>query len=102
MQRERRQQVHACYEMAPSAALKSMGLAPGGRMRQEIYDDPYGWTPGCSYTGRCPFCITTSYRSAANTASGSSPLFRSSRSRTTSCHDSRLSPGAQHNAPVGS
>ena len=42
MQRERRQEVVACYEMAPQAPLKSMGLAPGGRMRQEIYDDPYG------------------------------------------------------------
>jgi hypothetical protein len=31
---------------APAASLRtaaaSMGLAPGGRMRQEIYDDPYG------------------------------------------------------------
>ena len=29
---------------SPSAvyAAPSMGLAPGGRMRQEIYDDPYG------------------------------------------------------------
>ena len=29
---------------SPSAAYQSvsMGLAPGGRMRQEIYDDPYG------------------------------------------------------------
>ena len=42
MQRERRQEVDACYDMAPSASLKSMGLAPGGRMPQEIYDDPYG------------------------------------------------------------
>ena len=42
MQRERPQEVFACYEMAPQAPLKSMGLAPGGRMRQEIYDDPYG------------------------------------------------------------
>ena len=48
MQRERRQEAVAYSEMAPQAPLKSMGLAPGGRMRQEIYDDPYGldaWDP---------------------------------------------------------
>ena len=27
----------ACMSISPG-----MGLAPGGRMRQEIYDDPYG------------------------------------------------------------
>lgn len=27
---------------SPPAMYQSMGLAPGGRMRQEIYDDPYG------------------------------------------------------------
>ncbi|MDX1577840.1 MAG: hypothetical protein R3266_05120, partial [Gemmatimonadota bacterium] len=31
----------ACYAAAPPAASPDMGLAPGGRMRQEIYDDPY-------------------------------------------------------------
>ena len=30
-----------CYSMMPDAEM-SMGLAPGGRMRQAIYDDPYG------------------------------------------------------------
>ena len=42
----RRRDTEACYDMpapAPdSAPLKQMGLAPGGRMKQEIYDDPYG------------------------------------------------------------
>jgi hypothetical protein len=30
-----------CYSMAP--ASMDMGLAPGGRMRQEIYDDPHSF-----------------------------------------------------------
>ena len=40
----RRRDTEACYEKmpAPSPSLKQMGLAPGGRMKQEIYDDPYG------------------------------------------------------------
>ncbi len=37
--------VHYCLEIAPMASdacmSPDMGLAPGGRMRQEIYDDPY-------------------------------------------------------------
>ncbi|MCZ0936882.1 MAG: hypothetical protein OXJ54_17105 [Gemmatimonadetes bacterium] len=35
---------HVAAPPAPSVvhASQSMGLAPGGRMRQEIYDDPYG------------------------------------------------------------
>ena len=34
-----------CLRVFPSrsAAMPEMGLAPGGRMRQEIYDDPYGF-----------------------------------------------------------
>ena len=33
---------HAVYaEVACAPAMYDMGLAPGGRMRQEIYDDPY-------------------------------------------------------------
>ncbi len=31
---------HACLSMSPRRM--DMGLAPGGRMKQEIYDDPYG------------------------------------------------------------
>ena len=40
----RRRDTEACYEKMParSPSLKQMGLAPGGRMKQEIYDDPYG------------------------------------------------------------
>jgi hypothetical protein len=30
-----------CYMQAPESACPDMGLAPGGRMRQEIYDDPF-------------------------------------------------------------
>ena len=30
------------YQMSPLENRTEMGLAPGGRMRQEIYDDPYG------------------------------------------------------------
>ena len=29
------------FEMPVGAAIESMGLAPGGRMRQEIYEDPF-------------------------------------------------------------
>jgi len=47
----------ACYSMPMEAAMPAamdMGLAPGGRMLQEIYDDPYDltdWDP--DNTGRC-------------------------------------------------
>ena len=44
--RREAEELQAVYDHGPSVAsapLKSaMGLAPGGRMRQEIYDDPYG------------------------------------------------------------
>ena len=33
----RREEIHACY-----AVPDAMGLAPGGRMKQEVYADPYG------------------------------------------------------------
>ena len=52
MKRERYEQMrreaeklHAVHDYGPnvtSAPLDAMGLAPGGRMRQEIYDDPHG------------------------------------------------------------
>jgi len=57
MERERAREDHVLYEMslpAPAAASFSMGLAPGGRMRQEIYDDPHApsdWETGAS--SRC-------------------------------------------------
>ncbi len=37
-----------CYSMAPD-----MGLAPGGRMRQQIYDDPYKASDWQVTTSRC-------------------------------------------------
>jgi len=37
-----REEVSFC--MSPAASYGAMGLAPGGRMRQEIYDDPYDVT----------------------------------------------------------
>ena len=48
MKRERYEQMQAepeeplDHSLAESTGLYEMGLAPGGRMRQEIYDDPYG------------------------------------------------------------
>lgn len=44
----------AAYEYAAAAPSFDMGLAPGGRMRQEIYEDPYqaaDWELGAS--SRC-------------------------------------------------
>ena len=43
----RRPSVHSDYSLEPNAVYSqppegAMGVAPGGRMRQEIYDDPYG------------------------------------------------------------
>ena len=37
----RRREVKFCLTEAASAPAAAMGLAPGGRMRQEIYDDPF-------------------------------------------------------------
>ncbi len=38
----------------PCAAMPDMGLAPGGRMRQEIYDDPYNFRDWeCDISSRC-------------------------------------------------
>ena len=41
-------------EMAPTCGIADMGLAPGGRMHQEIYEDPFSfddWDRG--HTSRC-------------------------------------------------
>jgi len=49
---DRSEEVRACRSMAPDAM--EMGLAPGGRMRQEIYEDPFDfadWERGTF--GRC-------------------------------------------------
>ena len=59
MQREarRRLRVHSLKRAAPACTAmvqSEMGLAPGGRMQQEIYDDPYGldaWDQ--RHTSRC-------------------------------------------------
>jgi hypothetical protein len=53
----------ACYL---GSATRDMGLAPGGRMRQEIYDDPYGldaWDQ--RHFGRCFVTIANSTAWAA-------------------------------------
>lgn len=49
-----------CYDASP-VAYGEMGLAPGGRMRQEIYDDDYGldaWEQ--RHTSRCFVTIANS------------------------------------------
>ncbi len=52
--------VGVCYRRAP--AKYDMGLAPGGRMRQEIYDDDYG--PDAWDEGRASRCFVTIANSA--------------------------------------
>lgn len=51
----------ACYDALEEVCAGDMGLAPGGKMKQEIYDDPYGlddWdTENCS---RCFIHIANS------------------------------------------
>jgi len=59
-----------CYEEAacPSPPQKEMGLAPGGLMRQSIYDDPYGldaWD--LKHASRCFVHILNSVQYAAVT-----------------------------------
>jgi len=43
---------------------KSMGIAPGGRMRQEIYEDPFGLSTWVSQSSRCfvHLCNSTVWR----------------------------------------
>lgn len=42
MRRDRDEAVYSMLmDLAPQHSVREMGLAPGGRMRQEIYDDPY-------------------------------------------------------------
>ena len=58
----------------------SMGLAPGGRMRQEIYDDPYGldaWDQ--RHASRCFVSIVNSRQWRAIT--GRTPAYRASHRR---------------------
>lgn len=43
-----------CYSLAAPCASASMGLAPGGLMRQEIYEDEYGYDAwDVSQSSRC-------------------------------------------------
>ncbi len=43
-----------CYDICECSASPEMGLAPGGRMRQEIYDDPYDLSDwDTAHTSRC-------------------------------------------------
>ena len=42
MIKEESEYASVCALRAPSVDAAPMGLAPGGRMKQEIYDDPYG------------------------------------------------------------
>ena len=54
-----REDHEVCYQSAPPA--HDMGLAPGGRMRQDIYDDDYGldaWDEG--HASRCFVTIANS------------------------------------------
>jgi len=54
--------MEACYcmEDAPATAY-GMGLAPGGRMKQEIYDDPYDYADwDLGHCSRCFVHITNS------------------------------------------
>ena len=63
-----------CYS---SAAIPCMGLAPGGKMRQEICDDPFGFDSWDSTEkSRCFVHITNSlvWRAITNEASPSVPL----------------------------
>lgn len=39
---QKRQSLDVCYSMPECCSAPDMGLAPGGRMKQEIYSDPYG------------------------------------------------------------
>ena len=41
VRRRRRWSEDVCYSQSVDALHMDMGLAPGGKMRQEIYDDPY-------------------------------------------------------------
>lgn len=54
--RRQRAAVDSCLmEFAmPAPVCAAMGLAPGGRMRQEIYDDPYGFSDwDAEHSSRC-------------------------------------------------
>jgi hypothetical protein len=53
-QRRRMRLPQVCDYSVPCSSKPDMGLAPGGRMRQEIYADAYGLADwDCSQTSRC-------------------------------------------------
>jgi hypothetical protein len=61
--KEERLEMHEdlCYMSAPESAIADMGLAPGGRMRQEIYDDPFDFEDwDIENASRCFVHITNS------------------------------------------
>ncbi|MBT4641564.1 MAG: hypothetical protein HOC09_22330 [Deltaproteobacteria bacterium] len=61
--KEVRSEVHEdlCYMSAPESAIADMGLAPGGKMRQEIYDDPFDFNDwDTENASRCFVHITNS------------------------------------------
>jgi len=64
-EKKRREKIiHACRSLSPEA----MGLAPGGRMKQEVYADPYGldaWDQ--RHASRCFVTIANSTQWAAIT-----------------------------------
>jgi len=51
----------ACFDEQAPAAGGGMGLAPGGRMRQHIYEDPYAFGDwDRTHSGRCFVHLTNS------------------------------------------
>ena len=60
---EERVHMHQAVYSAPDSAPLEMGLAPGGLMRQEIYEDPYGFDSwDTSVRSRCFVHIVNSVR----------------------------------------
>jgi hypothetical protein len=62
-QRRRADEATTAFALAPACAAPAMGLAPGGRMKQEIYADEHGaaaWD-----TARARRCFVTILNSAA-------------------------------------
>src|SRR5437763_8553386 len=53
--------VDSCLALAPACAAPAMGLAPGGRMKQEIYDDPFDFDDwDLTRSSRCFVHLTNS------------------------------------------
>ena len=59
--REERDQANRADDRVMSCKSSSMGLAPGGRMKQKIYEDPYGISDwDVTVSSRCFINITNS------------------------------------------